>query len=335
LSSTSGRNSSRWRQAGFTRQAGGFYTNAAGEQFKLYYKTKNFGTGAYPGGTMTAFDLDGAFTIGGVGTSAYPVIASLASAENTTGITLTESSVATEHRLRLRIVDLYGRAYEDTVELRPPTPPTALVIDPSQGPDRLRVTWTASASPDIKYYNVYRAASGAGPFNLISTDPVPHTLFVNTGLSATTTYFYKASAVDKSGNESALSTAYSGSTNPAKVSNPVTTKCRNGLKCVRDPTSRPAMKPTIPPITLNARTRSASHPLGLPASNSFLASLSRASMGVTRREIREAPETIGTRTRLLKVSDISLSRRFTGCEEVGPETCDSSMRTARRFSEEA
>jgi hypothetical protein len=52
----------------------------AGEQFKLYYKAKNFGTGSFPGGTMTSFDLDGAFTIGGGGTSAYPVIASLASA---------------------------------------------------------------------------------------------------------------------------------------------------------------------------------------------------------------------------------------------------------------
>jgi hypothetical protein len=189
----------------------------AGEQFKLFYKAKNFGTGTYPGGTLTAFDLDGAFTIGGGGTSAYPVMSSLASAENTTGITLTESSVAVEHRLRLRIVDTYGRAYEDTVELRAPVPPTNLVIDPSQGPDRLQIAWTASASTDVAAYNVYRASSGAGPFNLVNVDPVPHTLFMNIGLNATTTYFYKVSAIDVSGNESALSTAYSGSTNPAQL----------------------------------------------------------------------------------------------------------------------
>jgi len=189
----------------------------AGEQFKLYYKVKNFGTGAYPGGTMTAFDLDGAFTIGGGGTASYAAIVSLASAENTTGITLTESSVGIEHRLRLRIVDLYGRAYEDTVELRPPTAATALVIDPSLAPDRLKITWAASASLDVAYYNVYRASSGAGPFNLVNVDPVAHTLFVNTGLSPTTTYFYKVSAIDVSGNESALSAAFSGSTNPAQL----------------------------------------------------------------------------------------------------------------------
>jgi len=189
----------------------------AGEQFKLFYKAKNFGTGTYPGGTLTAFDLDGAFTIGGGGTSAYPAINSLASQENTTGITLTESSVAVEHRLRLRIVDTYGRAYEDTVELRTPLPPTGVEIDPGQGPDRLNITWARSASSDVAAYNVYRASGGAGPFNLVNIDPVPHALFLNTGLNSTATYFYKISALDASGNESALSAAYSGSTNPAQL----------------------------------------------------------------------------------------------------------------------
>ena len=189
----------------------------AGEQFRLYYKAKNFGTGAYPGGTLTAFDLDGAFTIGGGGTSAFPAIASLGSAENTAGITLTESSVGTEHRLRLRIVDLFGRAYEDTVELRPPVTGSAVVIDPSLGVDRLKLTWTASPSSDATYYNVYRSLTSGGTYNLVNVDPVPHTMFVDTGLSATTAYFYKITAVDISGNESLLSTFFSGSTNPSQL----------------------------------------------------------------------------------------------------------------------
>src|SRR5678809_1360033 len=116
-----------------------------------------------------------------------------------------------------RIVDTYGRAYEDTVELRAPLPPTGVEIDPGQGPDRLNITWTASASSDVAAYNVYRASSGAGPFNLVNIDPVPHALFLNTGLNSTATYFYKISALDASGNESALSAAYSGSTNPAQL----------------------------------------------------------------------------------------------------------------------
>ncbi|HEX6792140.1 MAG TPA: C25 family cysteine peptidase [Candidatus Krumholzibacteria bacterium] len=192
-------------------------TVEAGEQFRLFYKMKNFGTGTFPGGTMTAFDLDGAFTIGGGGTSAVAAINSLASAENTTGITLTESSVAVEHRLRLRIIDTYGRAYEDTVELRTPTAASTIVIDASLGVDRLRLNWAPSASTDVKYYNIYRSTSSGGTYTQVNVDPVPHTLFIDTGLSATTTYWYKVGAVDVSGNESPQTTAFSGSTNPAQL----------------------------------------------------------------------------------------------------------------------
>jgi len=45
---------------------------------------------------------------------------------------------------------------------------TGVEIDPGQGPDRLNITWTASASSDVAAYNVYRASSGAGPFNLVN-----------------------------------------------------------------------------------------------------------------------------------------------------------------------
>jgi hypothetical protein len=34
----------------------------AGEQFKLFYEMKNYGTGAFPGGGAVLFDVDGAFT---------------------------------------------------------------------------------------------------------------------------------------------------------------------------------------------------------------------------------------------------------------------------------
>ncbi len=188
----------------------------AGEQFKLFYRVKNFGTGSYPNGNGTLTAVDPSFTITD-GTDPFPVIASQAEGENPAGFILTETNVATEHRLRLSIVDLYGRAYVDTFELRPPTPPASLVIDPSFGSDRLRITFAPSASTDVTYYNIYRSASALGPFTKVNVDPVPHTLFLNTGLSATTTYFYRATALDKSGNESAASAIFSGSTNPAQL----------------------------------------------------------------------------------------------------------------------
>ena len=189
----------------------------AGEQFKLFYRVKNFGSGTYPGGAVTISDLDAGFTIIS-GTDSYGAVPPLTELENTSGLVLIEPNVATAHRLRIQVTDLYGRAYVDTVEFRAPLPPSALVVDPGLGPDRLLVTWTASVSPDVARYNLYRSASASGPFTKANVDPVAHTYFVAAGLNPTTKYYFKASAIDASGNESAMTAVFSGSTNPAQVS---------------------------------------------------------------------------------------------------------------------
>ncbi len=188
----------------------------AGEQFKLYYRVKNFGTGGYRSGNVSVSDLDGAFSFVNT-TDTYGTIASLAERENTSGITMSESSVGTEHRLRFSVTDFYGRAYVDTVEFRAPMPPTSILIDPSLGPNQLKLTWTASPSTDVAYYNVYQSLSSGGPFTVANVDPVAHTVFVDEGLNSTTKYYFKATAIDVSGNESLASPVYSGSTNPAQL----------------------------------------------------------------------------------------------------------------------
>lgn len=188
----------------------------AGEQFKLFYRIKNFGTGAFPGGTLSVSDIESGFTfIDSVDT--YTATASVGEVENSPGLVMIEPSVATGHRLAVSIVDAAGRTFSDTIELRAPLPPGQLVIDPGLGPDRLRLSWTKSNSADVSHYNIYRSLSAGGPFTLASVDPVPHTLFVNTGLSASTVYYYRATAIDTSGNESVPSTTYSGSTNPPQL----------------------------------------------------------------------------------------------------------------------
>ena len=189
----------------------------AGEQFKLFYKIKNFGTGAFPGGNITVTDLDAGFTLISPADT-YGAIAALGQSENATGLSMIEASVAVGHRLGVSIVDTKGRVYDDTVELRQPLAPSQLVIDPSLGPDRLRVSWVKSNSTDVSRYNVYRATSPGGPYTLANVDPVPHTLYVNTGLSGSTAYYYRATAIDTSGNESGMSATYSGSTNPPQAS---------------------------------------------------------------------------------------------------------------------
>lgn len=188
----------------------------AGEQFKLFYKVKNFGTGAYPGGTGELADPGDAFTFID-STDTWGPLAPVASAENATGFVLVEPSVAVPHNLDLTITDAYGRVFTDTIELRAPTSPAAILVDPSLGPDRLRVTWNASASADVTHYNVYRALAPGGPYTRANADPVRHTLFVDAGLAANTLYYYRTTAVDVSGNESVVSSTSSGSTNPQQV----------------------------------------------------------------------------------------------------------------------
>jgi hypothetical protein len=66
----------------------------AGEQFKLFYKIKNFGTGAFPGGTITVTDLDAGFTLIDP-TDTYGTAAALGELENASGLVMIEPSVAT------------------------------------------------------------------------------------------------------------------------------------------------------------------------------------------------------------------------------------------------
>ncbi len=189
----------------------------AGENVRVYYTIRNFGTGAAYGLAATLTDLEGAFTITN-GASGYASMTTAGAAENATGFALSESSVATEHDLRLAVTDAHGNAWEKVFELRPPPAPVNLTFNPSVGPTRLQLAWDAPpGSTDVNRYRAYRSLTAGGPYTVATVDPVRHTTFLDTGLQPTTRYYYRVSAVDVSGNESALSAEYSGSTNPAQV----------------------------------------------------------------------------------------------------------------------
>ncbi|HET6348150.1 MAG TPA: C25 family cysteine peptidase [Candidatus Krumholzibacteria bacterium] len=189
----------------------------AGENFHLHYRLKNFGTGAAHAVHGTLVDLSGGvFTIFN-NADTYGDLPSIGAVEDTVGFYLSESNVASPHNLRLDVTDAYGRLWQKTFELRPPDPPTNLVCDPSLGPDRLVLTWSASGSLDVNRYQVYRSGTPGGPYDLVSVDPVHYTTFLDRGLYPTTTYYYRLSALDASGNESALSPETVGNTNPKQV----------------------------------------------------------------------------------------------------------------------
>jgi concanavalin A-like lectin/glucanase superfamily protein len=90
----------------------------------------------------------------------------------------------------------------------PPGQVTGLSATPSSS-TQINLGWNNNPESDLANYNVYRGTSAGFPVTLGVTVPVgtPSTNTYNdTGRTASTTYYYKVSAVDSSNNIGALST---------------------------------------------------------------------------------------------------------------------------------
>ncbi len=97
----------------------------------------------------------------------------------------------------------------DTTPPAAPTGLTATAVSSSQ----INLDWSNNTEPDLASYNVYRSTTsgftpGTGTFVAQTTS----SSYSNTGLSASTTYYYKVTAVDTSNNESSPSAQASATT---------------------------------------------------------------------------------------------------------------------------
>jgi hypothetical protein len=111
-----------------------------------------------------------------------------------------------------RIIKIPGGPLSDTTA---PGQVTGLVVAPPVSDTQLNLNWNARTEPDLNHYNVYRGTVPNFPVVLGTTTPVgqPTTnSFPDTGLTGSTTYYYKVSAVDTTGNIGILSTESSGTT---------------------------------------------------------------------------------------------------------------------------
>ena len=81
-----------------------------------------------------------------------------------------------------------------------------LVFRASSGlPPSVLLSWTASNSPEIIGYNVYRAMASGGAYQKLNTSQVPETSYVDNDIVPGQNYYYVTTAIDSAQNESGYS----------------------------------------------------------------------------------------------------------------------------------
>lgn len=81
----------------------------------------------------------------------------------------------------------------------------ACVTDTGPSPRTVTLTWTASTSPNVSGYNIYRGTASGGPYSKVNSALITGTSYLDTTVVPGTTYYYVATAIDGGSNESAYS----------------------------------------------------------------------------------------------------------------------------------
>jgi len=90
-----------------------------------------------------------------------------------------------------------------TANTVPPADPTGLVA--TDGVEEISLVWNVNTEPDLDGYNVFRSATGGGPYSQVNIGLVATNSYTDTGLFAGGTYYYVIAAVDLGDNESGYS----------------------------------------------------------------------------------------------------------------------------------
>ncbi|WP_256012193.1 YDG domain-containing protein [Desertivirga xinjiangensis] len=91
---------------------------------------------------------------------------------------------------------------KNNLDFYDPAIPSGLSV--TAGNARNDLSWTANTESDLKEYRLYSGTS-TNPTTLLATITKPTVTYSHTGLTNNTTYYYKITAVDNAGNESAKS----------------------------------------------------------------------------------------------------------------------------------
>jgi hypothetical protein len=79
------------------------------------------------------------------------------------------------------------------------------VTDTGPSPHTVTLSWTASTSPNVSGYNVYRGTSSGGPYTKVNSAQIAGTSYLDTTVQSGQTYYYVATAVGSDSSESGYS----------------------------------------------------------------------------------------------------------------------------------
>jgi parallel beta-helix repeat protein len=89
-------------------------------------------------------------------------------------------------------------AWATTLDITPPTKPVGLeVINP--GFSALTIVWEQNPEADLVGYFLYRTDDLSRDFKNLTTEPIKETIYNDTGLNESTTYYYHLIAIDDAG----------------------------------------------------------------------------------------------------------------------------------------
>lgn len=142
-------------------------------------------------------------------TSGVPAPAAPGTAQQ---VTITGLDRSQDLYVAVRVADWAGNVsavsnsvlFAHLLDTAPPATPSSLAVARSAG--GVTIEWAANAEPDLDGYHVWRATSSGGPFARIDGAMVHTNAFVDAA-APDSTLWYAVSAVDLSGNASALSAA--------------------------------------------------------------------------------------------------------------------------------
>ena len=134
----------------------------------------------------------------------------------------------TQYSFCVRSVDYKGNAStcSTSTSATPAPPPDTTAPDAPQGLTAtagdtvVDLDWSDVTAPDLAGYRVYVAAAADGPWTLLTTDPLTASAYRAEGLTNDTEYFFRVTAVDTAGNESAAATVSATPTAPAPAPAP-------------------------------------------------------------------------------------------------------------------